>query len=58
MFTKGHRLQESWNLCCCSAVKLNEATEMFMMVDYVREMTVKKTCSYGEYGFLSICSSC
>ena len=21
-----------------------------MMVDYVREMTVKKSCKYGEYG--------
>ena len=23
---------------------------MFVMVDYVREMTVKKSCKYGEYG--------
>ena len=23
---------------------------MFMMVDYVREMTVKKSCKYGKYG--------
>ena len=23
---------------------------MFAMTDYVREMTSKKTCKYGEYG--------
>ena len=23
---------------------------MSVMVDYVREVTVKKTCKYGEYG--------
>ena len=23
---------------------------MFMMVDYVRKMTAKKSCKYGEYG--------
>ena len=23
---------------------------MFVMVDYVREKTVKKSCKYGEYG--------
>ena len=23
---------------------------MFMMVDYVRKMTVNKSCKYGEYG--------
>ena len=23
---------------------------MFMMVDYVREMTVKMSCMYGKYG--------
>ena len=25
---------------------------MFMMGSYVREMTVKKSCNYGEYGLL------
>ena len=33
-----------------SVVKLHETTQMFRMVDYVREMTVKKSCKYGEYG--------
>ena len=36
--------QESSNLCSHSVVKLREATQMFMMVDYVREMAVKKSC--------------
>ena len=25
-------------------------TLMFVMVEYVREMAVKKSCKYGEYG--------
>ena len=24
---------------------------MFMMVDYVKEMTVKRSCNYGNYGW-------
>ena len=45
-----------------SVVKLHEATQMFRMVDYVREMTVKKSCKYSEYGsfghlfFLFLCA--
>ena len=31
-------------------MKLHEATQMFMMVDDVREMALKKSCKYGEYG--------
>ena len=37
-------------LCSHSVVKLHEATQMFMMVDYVSKMSVKKSCKYGEYG--------
>ena len=37
-------------MCSHSILKLHEATKMFVMVDYVREMTVKKSCKYGEYG--------
>ena len=33
-----------------SVVKLHEATEMFVMVDYVREMAMEKSCKYGKYG--------
>ena len=50
MFTQGHRVRESWNLCSHCVVKLHEAAQLFMMVDYVRKMTVKKSCKYGEYG--------
>ena len=41
------RLWESLNLCSHSVVKLHKATEMFMMVNYVRGMTVKTSCKYG-----------
>ena len=34
----------------CLIVKLHETTQMFVMVDSVREITVKKSCKYGEYG--------
>ena len=27
----------------CAVVKLHEATQMFVMVDYVRDLTVKKS---------------
>ena len=29
--------------------KLHEATQMYVMVDYVGEMTVKKSCKYGRH---------
>ena len=32
------------------ALKLHEATQMFMMVDNVREVTSKKSCKYDGYG--------
>ena len=50
LLIQGHRLRERCNLCRDSVVKLHEATPMFMMVDYVRYMTVKKSCKYGECG--------
>ena len=31
---------------------------MFMIVDYVREMTVKKSCKYGEYGLFGYLLLC
>ena len=27
---------------------------MFKVIDYVREMTVKKSCKYGDYIFLFV----
>ena len=39
-----------------SAVKLHEGTEVFVMVDYVREMTSKKSCIYiANMDRFSIC---
>ena len=49
--------QESENLCSYSVVKLHEATQIFMMVDYAREMTVMKSC-VANMNCLNICSSC
>ena len=56
MSTYGHRVTGN--------LKLHESTQMFLLVDYVWEMTVKKACKYGEYGllehllFLSFGTSC
>ena len=44
-------------MCSHSVVKLHEATEMFMMVDFVRGMTAKKFFK-ANMDLLSICSSC
>ena len=47
IFIEGHRVtgnQELVQSFCC------KSTQMFVMVDYVREMTAKKSCKYGEYG--------
>ena len=43
-------LPETYNLCSHFAVKLHATTQMFVMVDYVREMTVKKSCKCGKCG--------
>ena len=41
-------------MCSHSVVKLHETTEMLMMIEYVRKMTVKMTVkklhTYDEYG--------
>ena len=37
-------------------MKLHEAAQMFMMVDYVRELTVRKSCLMNM-DRLSICAS-
>ena len=42
MFAQGHRVAGKLELVHC-VVKLHEATQMFMMVDYVRQMTVRVT---------------
>ena len=42
----------SWNLCSQSVVKLHEAAQIFMMVDYVGKTIVKKSCKCSDYGSL------
>ena len=53
-FTQGLRVMGRLELSCMKHL-------MFVMVDYVTEMTVKKSCKCHEYGSfeqMSICSSC
>ena len=58
MFTRVTRLLESQNLCSHSVLKLHEATQMFVSVDYVRKMTVRSSVSMANMDHLNICSSC
>ena len=44
MLTEGHRVTGNLELCSHSVVKLHVATQMFTMVEYVREMSVTKSC--------------
>ena len=46
-----------WNWCIPSFEKLHEETQMFMMIDYVKVMAVKKSCMVNM-DRLSICCSC
>ena len=48
MSTQGHMVTGK-NFFRHSVVKLCEANKMFMIADYVREVTVN-SCKYGEYG--------
>ena len=50
MFTQSQRDGGKANLCSYSVIKFYEATQMFPIVDYVREMIVKKSCKYGNWG--------
>ena len=36
--------------CAVILLKLHDVTQMVVIIAYVREMTVKKSCKYGEYG--------
>ena len=56
MFTEAHRIMGRYSLFSRSVEKLHEATQIFVMVDYVREMIVKKS-SMANMDCLSICSS-
>ena len=57
MFTQGHRVAGKLELVKSSVVKLNEANQMFMMVDYVKEVIVNKS-STANMNRLSSRSSC
>ena len=48
MFIQDTGSLESWNLCS-HCIKFHEATQMFMMVDYVREMIAR---SHGKFKHL------
>ena len=58
MSTQGHRVTGKLELVqsfCCklSAAKsgcVNQLKCVFVMAEYVKEMTEKKSCKYGEYG--------
>ena len=50
MFTQGHRTKVKLELVQSFCCKFHEATQRFMMVDYVRKTTGKKSNQYGEYG--------
>ena len=47
IFTQGHKVKGKLEHVLWF---LHEATQMFVMIDYVRKMTAKKSCKYGEYG--------
>ena len=44
MFTQGYRIMVKLKLVQSVCCKLYEATQMFMLIAYVREMTVEKSC--------------
>ena len=54
MYTQDHRVMGKYSH---SVEKLHEGSAVFMMVDYVRYMTVKKSCMV-HMDCLSICTSC
>ena len=63
-FIQGHRITGKIELINHSVIKLHEVTQMFAIVDCVREMTSEKSFKYGKYGlfehllFLSVILSC
>ena len=47
--SRSHGDEKARTCAVISVVKLHEATQMFLMDDYVRKITVKKFCKYGKY---------
>ena len=56
MFSKGHGKATTCAVILDYVEKLLEATQVLMMVDYVREMILKNSCMVSM-DCLSICSS-
>ena len=51
IFTQDHSLTEKLvGYLCSHAVVKHEAALMHVTVDYLREMTVKKSCKHSKYG--------
>ena len=48
MFTQGHRITLKLELCIHFVVKWYEATQLFMMVDYVKDYC--EEIPYNKYG--------
>ena len=51
-------LWDSYSLCCHSVVKLPEATQMSVMADCERGMTVKNPVGIWSINHVSICFVC
>ena len=58
MSTQCQRVTGKLELVGHFVVKLHEATQMLMMADYVRKMTVRSPVSIANMNCLSIYSSC
>ena len=50
MLTRGHRVTGKQELVQSFCFKVARRNSIIVMADYVREMTVKKSGTYGEYG--------
>ena len=50
MFIQGHMVPGKLEHVQSFGLQLHGVTQIFVMVDYVKEVTVEKSCKYGEYG--------
>ena len=48
-FTQGHRVAKKLELVPSCCIKWHDAAQTFAVVVFVREMTAKKFCKFGEY---------
>ena len=47
IFIQGHGVTGKLELVQPFCFKLYEATQIFLMIDYVKKMTAKESCKYG-----------